>query len=749
MIEQLFLPELEQSGQWQGEVVGKKKTGEPFHVELSLALLEESGQSRYSLVCTCRDITNRKEVERALRDSEARFRLTLETTNDGLWDWHIPTMRASYSPSWMRMVGFEHLETPLNNLADWKERVHEDDRPVIDRALEDHLAGRTTHFVVEHRLRHRSGHWLWVLVRGKAVEHDEHGRPLRMMGTMIDVTERKRMEQDLVAAKDAAEAGARAKAEFLATMSHEIRTPMNGVIGMTGLLLDTDLTPEQHEYVEAIHGSGESLLAIINGILDFSKIEAGKLDLELIPFDLRATLDQTIELLAHSADRKRLELSGMVNADVPPMVLGDPGRFKQVLMNLVGNGIKFTERGEVSIHVSATSVGSDKVVLHIEVADTGIGIPAEAVAKLFSSFSQADASTTRKYGGTGLGLAISKRLIELMGGSIGVDSAPGQGSRFWFDIALGCAVSSSPAVSPATELRGTRLCIIDNHATNRRILELYAAKWGMQARSFASGAEALAQLRADAAAGHPADLIILEMQMPDGNGFDFARHIKADPILCRTHLILLTSIGQRGDAKAAQEAGVAAYLTKPIRERHLADCFHLLLGRAPSPREPHPLITRHTLSESHAQTRHHLLVVDDNPINQKVAVKMLEKLGYRVDVAGNGHEALAALTRSRYHLVFMDCQMPEMDGFDATREIRRLEAIGKGPEAPESDTSGHSPRAARRIPIVAMTANAMAGDREHCLATGMDDFVSKPVKNQDLQRVLAQWLNPSDDRAAA
>lgn len=600
MIEQLFFPELEQSGQWQGEVVGKKKTGEVFHVELSFAILEERGQARHSLVCTCRDITGRKEVEQAL-----------------------------------------------------------------------------------------------------------------------------------VSAKDTAEAGARAKAEFLATMSHEIRTPLNGVIGMTGLLLDTDLTPEQREYVETLHGSGESLLAIINGILDFSKIEAGKLDLELIPFDLRTTLDQTLELLAHTADRKRLELSGMVNADVPPMVLGDPGRFKQILMNLVGNGIKFTERGEVSIHVSTTSASPDKVTLHVEVTDTGIGIPAESVPKLFSSFSQADASTTRKYGGTGLGLAICKRLVELMGGSIGVDSAPGQGSRFWFDITLGCAVSAPPAVSPTTDLRGARLCIVDDHATNRRILELYAAKWGMQAKSFASGAEALLQLHADAESGQPADLAVLDMQMPDGNGLDLARRIKADPILRRTHVILLASIGQRGDAKAAQESGVAAYLTKPIRERHLADCFHLLMGRTPSPREPHPLITRHTLSESHAQTRRHLLVVDDNLINQKVAVKMLEKLGYRVDVASNGHEALAALTRHRYNLVFMDCQMPEMDGFETTKMIRAHELAGT------------------HLPIVAMTANAMEGDREHCLATGMDDFVSKPVRTQDLQRALTQWLNRSDDRAAA
>jgi CheY-like chemotaxis protein len=474
------------------------------------------------------------------------------------------------------------------------------------------------------------------------------------------------------------------------------------------------------------------LLAIINDILDFSKIEAGKLDLEPIPFDLRTTLDQVLELLAHSAHRKHLELSGLVNADVPPMVLGDPGRFKQILMNLVGNGIKFTERGEVTIHVSTKSMTHDDVVLHVDVTDTGIGVPQETVSRLFTSFSQADASTTRKYGGTGLGLAICKRLVELMGGSIGVDSVPGQGSRFWFDVRLSQALPASPAVSPATDLRGARLCIVDGHETNRRILELDAAKWGMQAQSFSRGTDALVQLRADAEAGHPPDVAVLDMQLPDGNGLDFARRIKADPILRRTHLILLTSMGQRGDAKAAQEAGVAAYLTKPIRERLLADCFRLLLGRTQIAAGSHTLITRHTLSESHAQTRHRLLVVDDNPVNQKVAVKMLEKLGYRVDVADNGKEALAALARHSYHLTFMDCQMPELDGFETTKFIR-----------------AHETRE-RRLPIIAMTANAMDSDRDQCLAAGMDDFVTKPVQNQELRRVLARWLKPAavHDQAA-
>ncbi len=741
MIEQLFLPELEHSGQWQGEVVGKKKTGEAFHVELSLALLEEGGQSRHSLVCTCRDITGRKEVERALRDSEARFRLTLETTNDGLWDWHIPTMCASYSPSWMRMVGLEHHEIPLNNLADWKGRIHEDDRPAIDQALENHLAGRTTHFVVEHRLRHHLGRWLWVLVRGKAVEHDEQGRPLRMMGTMIDITERKQMEQDLVAAKDAAEAGARAKAEFLATMSHEIRTPMNGVIGMTGLLLDTVLTPEQQEYVETLRRSGESLLAVINDILDFSKIEAGKLSMEHIAFDLRVTIEDTLELLAVTAQKKHLEVVGMVDTAVPTAMVGDPGRLRQILTNLVGNAIKFTEQGEVLVQVAVVEEDDSSALLRFEVIDTGIGLTEDAKSRLFQAFTQADGSTSRKYGGTGLGLAICKRLTEMMNGEIGLDSLSGTGTQVWFTIRLDKQKVQPGAFLPTAEsLRGLRVCLVDDNATNLTLLKYHASAWGMCSDTAQDGPSALALIRSAAAQGTPFDLAIVDMHMPDMDGIQLGRAIKADPALAPTRLVLLTSLGRRGDAHIARSAGFSAYLTKPVRKSQLHDCLRLVMGQsaaAPSAagtdQASPPLITRHHVAE--IQTHNRLLVVDDNPVNQKVAVRMLEKLGYRVDTAGTGKEALAALARHSYSLVFMDCQMPEMDGFETTHEIRRLEAIGKGLEV--------------HIPVVAMTANAMASAREQCLAAGMDDFICKPVRREDLQRVLTRWLKPLPSRERA
>jgi len=541
-----------------------------------------------------------------------------------------------------------------------------------------------------------------------------------MAARLQDRERQVKAQRALREAKEAAEAANRAKSEFLAVMSHEIRTPLNGVLGMAELLLGTPLNAQQQRFANTILGSGRTLLAIINDILDFSKIEAGRLELEVIPFDLWELMEDTAALLAGRAHEKGLDLISDLPLILPVPVQGDPARLRQILMNLVGNAIKFTQQGEVLIRLRILDQDAVTPRLRFEIQDTGIGISPEAQARIFNAFTQADGSTTRRYGGTGLGLAISRQLVRLMGGEIGVESVPGAGARFWFTLPLsGPIVSVRPLWSGQVDSQSVRILIVDDNATNREILRRQTMAWGLASDEAENGPQALTLLNEATRTGKPYDLALVDLQMPGMNGLEFARHIRADSTLAEIKLVLLSSDEGNTPAEVAVQAGIQGLLYKPVRQAELYHTLDRLLNRTvkrvserlASPPPPNRFAGR-------------ILVAEDNPVNQEMALAMLELLGCQIEVAANGREAVESVTRNSYDLILMDCQMPVLDGFAATAAIRRWEETENRP----------------RLPIVALTANVIKGFQEQCLEAGMDDYLSKPFGQEQLIAKLDRWL---------
>ncbi len=653
-----------------------------------------------------------KESQALLQKSEAKFRTLGESAPDCIFLADRIGQWVYCNSPWTRMTGLTNAESMGHG---WIRALHPEDKDRILAQLDQALRDRKE-FSQEFRIMSDTARLRWVSCRTAPVQYEtvEKAEVGGYAGSIKDISSYKEVEEALRRAKTDAEAAVRAKSEFLAKMSHEIRTPMNGVIGMTSLLSDTEMTSQQREYADTIRRSAESLLLLINDVLDFSKVEARRLIFETIDFNLQETIEGSLELLAETAQAKNIELAGFVLADVPTQLRGDPGRLRQVFVNLVSNAVKFTEYGEVVVSVANLAETETHVDLRLEVRDTGIGIPAEVQPRLFQVFSQADSSTTRKYGGTGLGLAISKQLIELMGGQIGFTSVPGQGSTFWFTARFEKQTTAKADLEPIN-LSNLHVLIVDDNQTNRRIMEDQLQAWGIRATSAAGAQEALEKLQDPSEPRF--DIVLLDMHMPGMNGIALAEVIKADSRLARARIIILTSLGNLMDDAQLERIGVDACLVKPVKQARLYEC---LTGMRSPPRktvETKPLAQ--TTPGAPAEPLR-ILLAEDNAINQKVAVAQLRKLGYSPDVVGNGLEALETAQPNRYDVILMDCQMPQMDGYESSRQIRQRE---------KAENS-------KPVYIIAMTANAMQGDREKCLEAQMNDYLSKPVKVTDLRAAL-------------
>jgi len=732
-------------GHYSGEIGHCRKDGSTFPAMMTNTLLRDEHGQPYGIAGVMQDITESKRAAEQLARSREQFKLAVEGSNDGIWDWDLRDNSLYLSARWKEMLGYQSDELP-NVFATFEKLVHPEDKQRVLEYVEHYLKGEIDLYDIEFRMKHKDGSDRWILARGKAVR-DEKGKLIRMAGSHSDITDRKQSQLALARSRDqleranqelqnsidlanklASEArgASTAKSEFLANMSHEIRTPMNGIIGMSGLLKDTPLDDEQKQYVETVQTCSNQLLSLINDILDFSKIEAGRLEMETVDFNLPQAVEEVAEMLAMQAEQKGLDFHCFVSPEIPPSLRGDPGRLRQVLLNLANNAVKFTAEGEIVIRAELDGIQGDHATVHFSVKDTGVGIPADRMDRLFESFSQVDASTTRKFGGTGLGLAISKQLAEMMGGQIGVESVEGDGSTFWFTVVLRVAEEAGAEAAPEA-LDGMRVLVVDDNETNCLILEKYLQAWGCEVESVHSARAGLDALRRANRADAPYRLAILDRLMPEVDGEQLGREIKGDAAIAATPLVMLTSAGNRSDFDRFEKIGFAKCIYKPIRQSQLLDC----LQSAIAPPEPQ---TATALPGPEAQPQGEVpepssdlrvLLVEDNTVNQRVALRILQKtLSLEADVASNGAEAVQALRQSDYDIVLMDCQMPVLDGYDATRTIRDPASGVRNPQ----------------VRIIAMTANAMKGDREKCLAAGMDDYVPKPVHAKELAAAIRRAM---------